>query len=112
MTKPDDRITADQRYMKLLKEIMCKEIPGNYAIFLFGSRARKEQKNSPDADVGILGRQPFPMTLKNNIISKIEESIIPFKVDIIDFYQSDSEFKQEALRDIEIWRSQPDIKLD
>jgi predicted nucleotidyltransferase len=93
----------NQKYLNKIKEIIFSIIDKNeYKVFLFGSRATKKFKRYSDVDVGLLGNKPIGNAYYK-IINKIEESDIPYKVDIIDFALVDDNFKKIALQEIEIW---------
>jgi len=93
-------------YIDIVKEIVLKKAPlDKYAIFLFGSRAAGNAHKMSDIDVGFLGQTDLPMLLKEEIEHEIEESIVPYHVDLIDFNQVDNDFKEEALKNIIIWNS-------
>jgi predicted nucleotidyltransferase len=86
-------------YLDITKNIVLQHIANNnFKVFLFGSRACGNEKKMSDIDIGILGNEKFPLQLKFKIQEAIEESIVPFKVDIIDFFNVDGNFKEEALK--------------
>ena len=90
-------------YIDIVKQIVLKHIPkDNFAVFLFGSRAVGNAKPLSDIDIGILGLEPLPTIIKVDLESDLEESIVPYKIDLIDFYQVDKDFKKEALNTIQI----------
>ena len=100
-------------YVDILKQIVLKQVPNDaFAIFLFGSRAAVNAKPLSDIDIGILGTEPLPMIVKAHLDADLEESIVPFKIDLIDFYQVDKDFKKEALKKIQIWNCPKNIKLN
>jgi len=100
-------------YIDIVKQIVLKHIPkDNFAVFLFGSRAVENAKPLSDIDIGILGTVPLPTIIKADLESDLEESIVPFKIDLIDFYQVDKDFKKEALNKIQIWNCPKNIKLN
>jgi predicted nucleotidyltransferase len=81
-------------YIDIAKQIVLKHVPNDaFAIFLFGSRAVRNAKPLSDIDIGILGTEPLPMIVKAHLDADLEESIVPFKIDLIDFYQVDKDFK-------------------
>ncbi len=82
-----------------------------YAVFLFGSRVFVKHPEKSDIDIGILGVSEFPEFRKYLIKEKIEESHIPYNVDIIDFYKADKSFKKVALRKIELWSKPEHIDI-
>lgn len=100
-------------YIDIAKQIVLKQVPNDaFAIFLFGSRAAGNAKPLSDIDIGILGTEPIPMIVKAHLDVELEESIVPFKIDLIDFYQVDKDFKKEALKKIQIWNCPKNIKLN
>lgn len=100
-------------YIDIVKQIVLKHIPkDNFAVFLFGSRAVGNAKPLSDIDIGILGLEPLPTIIKVDLESDLEESIVPYKIDLIDFYQVDKDFKKEALNTIKIWNCPKNIPLN
>ena len=100
-------------YIDIVKQIVLKHVPKNeFAVFLFGSRAVGNANSLSDIDVGIMGTKPLPTLIMADLDSDLEESIVPFKIDLIDFYQVDKAFKNEALSTIQIWNCPKNIKLN
>ena len=100
-------------YIDIVKQIVLKHVPKNeFAVFLFGSRAASNSNSLSDIDVGIMGTKPLPTLIMVDLDSDLEESIVPFKIDLIDFYQVDQAFKNEALSSIQIWNCPKNIKLN
>jgi predicted nucleotidyltransferase len=97
-------IDYDKKYMNILKEIVLSAInPEKVMVFVFGSRAGGHHKRSSDIDIGLLADDKLPVALYHRLRNTIDESIVPWKVDIIDFTRVDSSFKKDALKDIVIW---------
>lgn len=100
-------------YLDIVKKIVLRHVPQNeFAVFLFGSRAVGNAKALSDIDVGILGLQPLPTLIKADLETDLDESVVPFKIDLIDFYQVDEAFKKEALSSVQIWSCPKNIKLN
>jgi predicted nucleotidyltransferase len=100
-------------YLDIVKQIVLLHVPNDaFALFLFGSRAVGNAKLLSGIDIGILGTEPLPMMVKAHLDAELEESIVPFKIDLIDFYQVDNDFKKEALKKILIWNCPKNIKLN
>ena len=100
-------------YIDIAKQIVLKQVPNDaFAIFLFGSRAAGNVKALSDIDIGILGTEPLPMIVQAHLDADLDESIVPFKIDLIDFYQVDKDFKKEALKKIQICNCPKNIKLN
>jgi len=103
----------ETKYIDIAKNIILKFVPKNeYAIFLFGSRAEGNERRASDIDIGILGMKEFPVLIKSDLEDELEESIIPYKVDIIDFATVSEEFKKTALKHIQIWNCPSAIKIN
>lgn len=49
--------------------------------------------------------------VKSNIEDELEESIIPYTVDLIDFKNVTADFKKIALEDIIVWNRPKNIKI-
>jgi len=100
-------------YLDIVKKIVLKHVPATeFAVFLFGSRAVGNATALSDIDVGIFGMRPLPSIIMADLESDLEDSIVPFKIDLIDFHQVDEVFKDEALRIVQIWSCPKNIKLN
>ena len=92
------------KYLLLLKDIVLSLIDQEkVAVFLFGSRAAERARPGADVDIGLWSHEKLPQQLYHRIRNAIDDSIIPYKVDIVDFTRVDPEFKIVALKDIELW---------
>jgi len=88
----------------MLKEIILSIVDTKKVmLFLFGSRVSGRYSSSADADIGLLADEKLSANLYRKIRNVIDESIIPWEVDIIDFILADQTFKEETLKDIVIW---------
>ena len=76
----------------------------NIKIVIFGSRASGDNIASSDVDIGIIPKGGFNRNSLTLLREFIENSNIPYKVDIVDFYSTSEQFKSEALKDAEIWK--------
>ncbi len=100
-------------YLTIVRQIVLKHVPQDeFAVFLFGSRAAGNAKALSDIDVGILGMKPLPSVITADLEFDLDESIVPFKIDLIDFYHVDEAFKAEALSSVQIWNCPKSIKLN
>lgn len=103
----------DQYYLDMLKKITLQLVDtSQHAIFLFGSRAGKHHSSSADFDVGILGKNPLPLSLLDKLNEAVEESSIPFDVDFVDFFYAEPEFRKIVMGKIKIWNHPKSIKLN
>ncbi len=89
---------TEKQAEKKIKKILRKYIePGDYSVFIFGSRASGSAHKYSDFDIGIQGDKPLPLKIKYLIEEELEESNIPFNVDIVDFSLANDDFKKVAL---------------
>jgi len=71
---------------QLIKEIIVRFLnPREYKVFLFGSRANNRARKFSDFDVGIQGKKPVSPKILTSIRDMLEESDLPYTVDVIDF---------------------------
>ena len=91
-------------YKKLLVKIITKNVP-TCKIYLFGSRARKTNDPSSDIDIALESQKNIPFNVIGNIKEEIEESKIPFFVDILDFNSISNEMKKEISKDKILWNN-------
>ena len=95
----DTRRMLDTKTIDFLKKTLRLYISdGRYKTFIFGSRATQTNRKYSDIDLGISG--PVPLSSKQYIQIKdaLEESDLPYKVDVVDFSEVSEEFKKVALR--------------
>jgi type I restriction enzyme S subunit len=92
-------------------EILRSELDNrSVGVFNFGSRARGNHREFSDFDIGLIGSEPIPVSTMNSLKEKLLESDIPFKVELIDFFQTSSEFKELVSESIDIWMNKPVVE--
>lgn len=86
---------------KSIKEVIFKFLnPKDYKVFIFGSRATGKAKKFSDFDVGILGKKPISPHKLAFIEEELENSDLPFNVDVVDFSSVSKNFKKVSLSKI------------
>lgn len=97
MSPPID-VRAD--HLRRVKAILRAHLPAGVRVFAFGSRATGTARRFSDLDLCLRG----PMRLSNNILSAIqgelEESDLPYRVDVIDWHAISPSFRQAIGRDL------------
>lgn len=83
-----------QEVKKIVFNYLSKD---EYSIFLFGSRAKGDNLERSDFDVGIFGNSPVPWSKMTIIKDKIDRIPTLKKIDIIDLKSSSESFKKEAV---------------
>ncbi len=95
----------NNKYINELKQIFLQYLADEKVkLFLFGSRARKSNYFFSDVDIGLIPYGKINEKKLTLIKEKIEDSNIPYKVEIINFNNVSEKFKKEALKEIEIWK--------
>jgi predicted nucleotidyltransferase len=74
------------------------------AVWLFGSRARGAPRQRSDIDIAILPRDELPSGFFGELEADIEESAIPYDVDLVDLRQADPALVDEVRREGVKWR--------
>lgn len=87
---------------KIIIKIIKKYLPDSI-IYLFGSRARKDNSATSDFDIALDAKASIDEGVMSAIRNEIEESIIPFKVDIIDLSAVSADFKNKILKEGHVW---------
>lgn len=104
--------TSMVKHYELIQKIISSHLSKEkYYIFLFGSRATKNERARSDIDVGVQGKDHVPQAILSIIREELEESIIPYHVEIVDFCYVSEPFKKIALTNIVIW-NKPNFDLN
>lgn len=69
-------------------------------VFIFGSRAKGKARRFSDYDIGIIGQKPLDFNKIAIIKGELEESDLPYRVDVVDFSTVSKNFKNIALSKI------------
>ena len=82
--------------------IIKKQLPHS-KIYLFGSRARGDASAESDFDIALDNKHRIDEEIVSLIKENLEESTIPFTVDIIDLHHTSQDLKKEILKDGKLW---------
>lgn len=74
------------------------------AVYLFGSCARGDDRHASDIDIGILPRDDLPSGFFAILGADIEDSTIPYDVDLVDLRHVDSHWLDTISREGIRWR--------
>ena len=93
-----------------VKQIVLKPLEQMpVSVYLFGSWARQEEKRTSDIDVAVWSETILPIQTLMNIRFALEESTVPYNVDLIDLRTADQPLIDKVRREGLIWR---DYKSD
>jgi predicted nucleotidyltransferase len=94
-----------QRAIEELRRMVLDAVGNRDAeIWLFGSCARGDVRQHSDIDVGILPRGDLPSGLIAELAANIEESTIPYDVDLVDLRRAEPALVEEIRREGVRWR--------
>ena len=94
--KTDFKSLAKKMVLEVLKDYDCK-------VFLFGSRATKNNHRFSDMDIAVMPGDNFDDKVLLSLAEKLHHSVIPFKVDLVNFKHVSQSFKDEAMKDVVQW---------
>ena len=90
------------RYKKQLLKIINEKLP-KADIYLFGSRAKKTNHPGSDIDIAIDNKDKIDFKIILELYNKIEETTIPFMVDLVDFNNVSDLFKDKIRKEAVKW---------
>ena len=95
---------ADPRHLEQVRRTVLNGLRGTPAkVFLFGSQARQEARSSSDIDVAVLAETPVPPAVLARIRQALEESVIPYEVDLVDLSRAEPRFVAAVLSEAIPW---------
>jgi len=86
-------ITPEQ--VKIIRQILKKQLPVNTKVWLFGSRATKAKKEFSDLDLAIDSNQTLSLSIMASLEHDFSESDLPYKVDIVDLNNISESFRKK-----------------
>lgn len=73
------------------------------AVYLFGSWARGEATPCSDIDLAVESRTPLPPGLLAQLRERLEESRVPYRIEVVDLREADPAFRQRVLEEGIAW---------
>lgn len=94
------------KYIERIKTLILHEMQGEDAsVFLFGSWARGEARRSSDVDVAIEYHVPSDRRKIAHVREALEESTIPYIVDVVDMQEASTALVKEIRKDGIVWKA-------
>jgi uncharacterized protein len=75
------------------------------SVYLFGSCARDTARHASDIDVAIEPHAPLPIGLLAALNEALEESTIPYDVEIVDLSTASETLRERVRREGVVWRT-------
>jgi predicted nucleotidyltransferase len=96
----------EDKYLNQMRELVLGVTSSlDCTIVLFGSRACGIHRRSSDIDIGFSGLTESVFTrTRDHILSKLEESVIPHHVDLVDLDSAPADFREVATQKVVIWK--------
>jgi len=95
-------IQLEEKYLNMLREAIARNV--DTAIWqpvIFGSRASGRAQRFSDIDLGFSGLQPLPISVQAKLQDALDESDIPYVIDIVDLSVASPEFREVATQHME-----------
>lgn len=94
-----------EEYLKETKSIFLHHMKDQpIKVILFGSWATGKMQNISDIDVALLSEKNIAPEILNPLRHDLEESCIPYPVEIVDLSRTDEKFKQRVLETGILWK--------
>ncbi|MEN6319744.1 MAG: nucleotidyltransferase domain-containing protein [Syntrophaceae bacterium] len=94
----------ENKYLNELKKLLQSLAKNrNIGIYLFGSRARGDNYESSDVDIGILPNEEIDVIEMASWREIIENSNIPYHVELVNLNEVSDDFKEEIMKDAIAW---------
>lgn len=93
-------------YVDRIKQMVCDycaKLP--VTVYFFGSRAKGNMRPTSDVDVAFEPKSKLPEFWLSKLRDRLEESTIPYKVDLVDLSKTSARFKEHALNGAIIWKN-------
>ena len=95
---------AATRVLEEVRRIVLDAVGAeNVKVYLFGSWARGEETRLSDIDVAIEPHAALPRGTLARLRERLEESHVPYRVDVVDLTRTSPEFRQRVRTEGVLW---------
>lgn len=92
-------------YLDEVRRIVLARLAGyDVAVYLFGSRARGTGRRASDVDVAVEPVEPLPLGVLAELREALDESTVPYRVEIVDLSAADEAFCARVKREGVLWK--------
>ncbi len=93
------------KYLDQIESVVLSRVKNlPVKVYLFGSRAKGEARPTSDVDIAILATGSIPPNLLSELRYLLEESNIPYKVDLVDLASVDDAFREQVIKYGVLWK--------
>ncbi|MGN0031622.1 MAG: nucleotidyltransferase family protein [Candidatus Gastranaerophilaceae bacterium] len=93
-------IVISENERKIVKDVLSNVLADDVKVYVFGSRVKGTLKEYADLDLALQGRELLPQSILDTLNIKFEESLLPYKVDVIDLNNIDTDFYNTIKQDL------------
>ena len=92
-------------YLAEVRRLVLEGLRGHSArvYYLYGSQARGQSTRASDIDVAVLPLSELPIGLLATIRENLEESTVPYRVDLVDLTKTDPSFRTRVEQEGTLW---------
>jgi len=103
-SSPRQRTPEEEGALDLLRKTVVRALGAQPArVYLFGSWASGTQHRASDIDLAIEAPTKLPAAVLSRLREALEESRVPYRVDLVDLAEVDASFRARALREGQVW---------
>jgi len=95
----NDKVAIQPEHAVLVKTILQRYLPTHTTLWVFGSRVKGKSKKFSDLDIAIDCGERVSTAVMANIAFDLEESDLPYKVDVVDLNAVSETFKKIIAKD-------------
>ena len=96
-------IVISENERKIVKDVLSNVLADDVKVYVFGSRVKGTLKEYADLDLALQGRELLPQPILDTLNIKFEESLLPYKVDVIDLNNIDTDFYNTIKQDLTLF---------
>nr|WP_295783541.1 nucleotidyltransferase domain-containing protein [Rhodoferax sp.] len=85
-------LDVQPEHLAVVRNILQKHVPG-YAVWAFGSRAKRTSKPFSDLDLVVITEQPLSLALFAALGEEFSQSNLPWRVDVVDWATASDVFR-------------------
>jgi len=98
-----EKKNIDEKTKKKIISLISALFP-NTKIYLFGSRARGNHAQWSDIDIALDAGKRIPSEDVGEIISVLEGTNLPYKIEVVDIHHVSDEMKESILEEGILWK--------
>ena len=95
---------ASERALREVRAVVARVLgERDVTAYLFGSFASGTQRRSSDIDIALESASPLPRALIAKLRDALEESRVPYRVDVVDLAEASPELRERVRRTGRVW---------